>query len=235
MTQLDSVLGKIDSFQTKMKGIYGRIEGEANRHKRETPKGLPDAARDALHKALDQETAEKRAEADRKHEAEAEALRADLAEALADARRQAAADHRRDLAEIGPRDPTDWQEAESRAFFVREDIKNLAPGDLLAAYRAAKDSNDRVGAWLIIRYGLPQLKAQAKEGAGVGMAGREKRQEARQALEELEQEGFAKIEAKHTERLDRIHNAERWLTNPLTSTEKATQEERLAARFGIRA
>ena len=74
-------------------------------------------------------------------------------------------------ADITPRDVTQWQEANARAQFVREDCEQLAVENapaLVAEYERAVKGGDKIAAYLIKRYGRPALSVKGEPGEASG-------------------------------------------------------------------
>jgi len=111
-------------------------------------------------------------ELDAAHQAKIDALRAEALGYLVDAKADAEVARYKALEALGPSTPEEWGRADSRALFIQEDLGTLEPSEIVDTYSLAVRSGDRIGAWLIHRYGSRLLSERTKAAENMGIAAR---------------------------------------------------------------
>ena len=154
-------------------------------------------------------------------------LRAQGREALQKAKSVLEVEYYRTIAEAGPKG-AEWQEAEARAAFVKEDLgRQGSPADVVELYQTALAAGDRVGGWLYGRYGSEHLAALAKS-ADMGTAAR-----AQMALGELEHLAWSGAVAARRDAERKLAELEYNLNMPQTRAERLEEAADWADRLGM--
>ena len=154
-------------------------------------------------------------------------LRAQGREKLEAARAALETEYYKAVAAAGPQG-AEWQEAEARAAFVREDLQRQSgPAEIVELYQTAIAAGDKVGAWLYARYGAEHLSLLAKS-SDVGEAAR-----AQLALAELEHLAWSGAVAARRDAERKLAELGRKLEAPATRAERLEEAADWADRLGM--
>jgi len=154
-------------------------------------------------------------------------LRSEGREKLEAARAAMETEYYKTIAEAGPKG-AEWQEAEARAAFVREDLQRQSgPADVVELYQTALAAGDKTGAWLYGRYGSEHLAALAKS-TDMGTAAR-----AQMALGELEHLAWSGAVAARRDAERKLAELGRKLEAPVTRGERLEEAADWADRLGM--
>ena len=129
----------------------------------------------------------------------------------------------------------EWTEAAARSGFVEVDVEAMEPAEISKAYELAKDSGDRIGAWLLARAGLARLDALAtapqntNDLQGIRAAG-----EYGRLAEGLREKVYGQAQRKYRERVHGIDRLAYELHEPCHEWEEADQVRAAAERYNIK-
>lgn len=178
--------------------------------------------------AEEAKTAEKRAAIEADLTAKIRRLRTEGLEALVIEKRAAEAATFAAHLQEGPQGVTEWQEAQARAPFVKEELEKMAPEAIAERYRMLTAAKDKIGAWLTQRYGIEKIKGRIDAEAARGNFATGP--EFWAPLNELQDAIGEAIGAKHKAELKRLDRLESQLRAHQTKTER----DDIARKYGIK-
>ena len=157
-------------------------------------------------------------------------LRAEAQELVEDARKQCDVSFYQATQQLGPQTPEAWAEASARAQFVRLDLAQMAPGDVMGHYNLAKDAGDILGSWLIATEGLSYLDKVIAETTSMA-----DQIDARQAGDNLNQALYGEAYTDRKTALAELDGLSNELQRPITPGEKHQWQTDISDKFGVEA